>query len=75
MEEEIALLKKCGTWKLVKKPKDQKIIGCRWTYVIRYGPNGEILRYKAYLVAQGYSQIPGLDFSDTYSPTVHLDSI
>ena len=84
MEEEIALLKKRRTWKLVKKrrtwklvkkPKDWKTVGCHWTYVIKYGPNGEILCYKACLVAQGYSQIPGLDFSDTYSPTVRLDSI
>ena len=75
MEEEITLLKKQGTWKLVDKPKDRKVVGCRWTYVIKYGPNGEILRYKACLVAQGYSQIPGLNFSDTYSFTVCLDSI
>ena len=75
MEEEITLLKKRGMWKLVDKPKDRKVVGCRWTYVIKYGSNSEILRYKARLVAQGYSQIPGLNFSDTYSPTVLLDSI
>ena len=75
MQEEMDMLQKRGTWKLVDRPKDRKVIGCRWVYVIKYGPNGDILRYKARLVAQGYSQIPGLDYSDTFSPTVRLDSL
>ena len=75
MNEEIAMLQKRGTWKLVDRPKGRKVIGSRWTYAIKYGPDGEILRYKARLVAQGYSQIPGVDYSDTFSPTVRLDSL
>jgi len=75
MHEEIEMLQKRGTWKLIEKPKDRKVIGSRWTYTIKYGPSGEILRYKARLVAQGYSQIPGVDYSDTFSPTVRLDSL
>jgi len=75
MHEEFNLLQKRGTWELVNRPKDRKVIGCRWTYVIKHGPNGEITRYKARLVAQGFSQVPGLDYSDTFSPTVRLDSL
>ena len=56
-------------------PEGQKAIGCRWTYVIKTGLQGKILCYKAQLVAQGFSQIPGVDFSDTFSPTVRLDSL
>ena len=70
MHEEYNLLQKHGTWELVNRPKDRKVIGCQWTYVIKHGPNGEIVRYKARLVAQGFSQVPGLDYSDTFSPTV-----
>ena len=56
-------------------PEGQKAIGCRWTYVIKTGPQGEILHYKARLVTQGFSQIPGIDFSYTFSLTVCLDSL
>ncbi|KIM64462.1 hypothetical protein SCLCIDRAFT_23474 [Scleroderma citrinum Foug A] len=47
MNEEIAMLQRHGTWKLVDRPKGQKVIGSHWTYTIKYGPDGEILRYKA----------------------------
>ena len=45
--EEIEMLQKCGTWKLIEKPKDHKVIGSCWTCAIKYGPSSEILRYKA----------------------------
>ena len=70
MHEEYNLLQKRGTWELVDRPKDCKVIGCQWTYVIKHGPNGEIVRYKACLVAQGFLQVPGLDYSNTFSPIV-----
>jgi len=75
MHEEINMLKERGTWIAEDLPEGRKAIGCRWTYVIKTGPQGEILCYKARLVAQGFSQIPGINFSDTFLPTVHLDSL
>ena len=75
MYEEINMLKEWGTWVTKDLPEGRKAIGCRWTYVIKTSPQGKILCYKARLVAQGFSQIPGIDFSDTFSPTVHLDSL
>jgi hypothetical protein len=75
MREEIEMLKERGTWIVEELPQGRKAIGCRWTYTLKYGPDGEISRYKARLVAQGFSQIPGIDYDDTFSPTVRLDSI
>ncbi|GBE80639.1 Retrovirus-related Pol polyprotein from transposon TNT 1-94 [Sparassis crispa] len=75
MHEEIDMLQRRGTWVLEDLPPGRKAIGNRWTYVIKRGPQGEILRYKARLVAQGFSQIPGIDFNDTFSPTVRLESL
>ena len=43
--------------------------------MIKMGPDGAILRYKARLVAQGFSQIPGIDFNDTFAPTIRLDTL
>jgi Reverse transcriptase (RNA-dependent DNA polymerase)/GAG-pre-integrase domain len=73
MEEEINILNKRGTWILEYLPPDRKAVGCRWTFVIKFGPSGTIIRFKARLVAQGFSQIPGIDFDDTFAPTVRQD--
>jgi hypothetical protein len=75
MKEEIGMLQRRGTWVLETPPPDRKVIGCRWMYVIKRGPSGEITRYKARLVAQGFSQVPGIDYGDTFSPTVHMDTL
>jgi hypothetical protein len=70
MREEIDMLTHKKTWELVQAPPDCNIIGCRWTYLIKRGPNGEITRYKARLVAQGFSQVYGVDYDETFAPTV-----
>jgi len=69
MEEEFDLLTEQGTWVLEYLPEGRKAIGCQWTYVIKMGPDGTILRYKARLVAQG------IDFNDTFAPTIRLDTL
>ena len=75
MDNEIDMLTKCGTWELESLPKGWKAVSCHWTYTIKADPEGEITRYKAQLCVQGYLQIPGIDFNDTYAPTVHLDTL
>ena len=58
-----------GVWRHVKRndrPNDRRLVGCRWVFkVIRNGV------YRARLVAKGFSQIPGVDFKDNYSPVVN----
>jgi Reverse transcriptase (RNA-dependent DNA polymerase) len=51
-------------------PKGRKAIGCRWVFVIKHRSDDSVERYKARLVAQGYSQRPGLDYGETYAATV-----
>ncbi|BFG17196.1 hypothetical protein CerSpe_034700 [Prunus speciosa] len=59
-----------GTWSLVPCPSHKNIVGSKWIYKIKRNADGSIARYKARLVAQGFSQQPGLDFSETFSPVV-----
>ena len=75
MEEEYDLLIERGTWVLEDLPDRHKAIRCHWTFIIKLGPNGEILRFKACLVAQGFSQIIGIDFNDTFAPTIRWDTL
>ncbi|VVA38604.1 PREDICTED: Retrovirus-related Pol poly from transposon, partial [Prunus dulcis] len=70
MIEEIQALQTQGTWDLVPPPSDKNIVGCRWIYKIKRHADGRIARYKARLVAQGFSQEQGIDFDETFSPVV-----
>ena len=70
MEEEIQSLSKNVTWKLVKKPDDCKPIGCKWVFTIKRDQCGNLEKFKARLVALGCSQIPGVNYSETFSPVV-----
>ena len=45
-------------------------MGYKWVFVRKRNENNEVTRYKARLVAQGFSQRPGIDYEETYSPVV-----
>jgi Reverse transcriptase (RNA-dependent DNA polymerase) len=59
-----------GTWPLVRRPTDTNTVRNRWVFHVKRGNLSHIDKYKAQLVAQGFSQIPGIDFNETYSPTI-----
>lgn len=63
------------TWDLVEMHRHMNIIGCRWVFTIKYKPNGEIDRYKARIVAKGYHQQPGIDYTDTFRPVIKATTI
>ena len=70
MMMEMQSLKKNDVWNLVKLPKDRKVIGSKWVYKTKVTPEGEVDRYKARLVAQGFSQKYGTDYDETFCPVV-----
>jgi len=75
LQEELDLLKDQNVWTIVPEPKNRNIVGCRWVYKIKRDVTGNITRYKARLVAQGFSQQPGTDFDEIFSPVVRYDSL
>ena len=64
-----------GTWEITDRPYGCKPIGCKWVFKKKLRPDGTIEKYKAWLVAKGYTQKEGEDFFDTYSPMARLTTI
>ena len=65
------------TWELVNPATTStaNVIGSRWVFALKHKADGSIQRYKARLVAQGFAQVHGIDYFDTYSPVVRYDSL
>jgi len=68
IHEELATLKAAGTWRLEEAPARANIIGSKWVFKAKKDTMGNIAQYKARLVAQGFSQIGGINYDDTYAP-------
>ena len=75
MKKEMQSLHANDVWGLVKLPANRKAVGSKWVYKQKIGPDGSVERYKAHLVAQGFSQKYGLDYDETFSPVVRFESL
>jgi hypothetical protein len=61
---------------LVEKPKEcRNIIGTKWIFKNKQDEHGIVVRNKARLIAQDFSQVEGIDFGKTYAPVARLESI
>jgi len=70
MRSEIAALHANSNWSLVPFDPSMNVVGCRWVYKIKRRADGAIDRYKACLVARGFTQQEGIDYLETFSPVV-----
>ena len=62
-------LQKNGTWDIVELPPGHKAIGAGWVFKVKRNADGSVERYKARIVAKGYSQRPGIDYNEVFAPT------
>jgi hypothetical protein len=62
MHEELENFERNQVWTLVEPLRDVNVIGTKWVFKNKQGEDCEIVRNKAHLVAQGFSQVKSLDF-------------
>ena len=75
MQEELNQFQRNDLWDLVPKPQQKNIIGTKWVFRNKLNEQGEVVRNKARLVAQGYSQQEGIDYTETFSLVAKLEAI
>ncbi|KFK33801.1 hypothetical protein AALP_AA5G062200 [Arabis alpina] len=75
MEMELKQFVRNDVWELVPRPEGVNVVGTKWIFKNKIDANGVVVRNKARLVAQGYSQIEGVNFEETFAPVARLESI
>ncbi|KAG1654175.1 hypothetical protein FOA52_009835 [Chlamydomonas sp. UWO 241] len=68
IHEEYASLVEKLTWNKARIPPGQRLLPVKWVFKRKYDERGNLERYKARLVVQGFRQIPGIDFSEVFAP-------
>ena len=74
MHEELNNFTRNHVWDLVERPKDHNVIGTKWVFRNKQDQDGIVIRNKARLVAQGYTQVEGLDFGKNICPGCKIGS-
>ena len=75
MMEEYNSLNEHGTWEVVPRPENRRVVSSKWVYRVKYDANGTISRYKARLVARGFNQVHGVDYTETFAPVTRLETL
>ena len=70
MKNEYDALIENRTWSFVPRTENQKIVGNKWMYRIKYNTDGSVAKYMARLVAKRFQQIEGVNYFITFSPVV-----
>ena len=73
--EELKTLGEAGTWELVDLPAGANLVGSKWVFWVKKDASGHVVHFKVCLVAQGFLQVPGVDYFDTFVLVAKLASI
>jgi hypothetical protein len=74
-EEKLTSMREMKTWTLVPPPNGANIVSSKWVYKFKTDSDGSIARFKARLVARGFTQVAGVDYEETFAPTAKFTTI
>lgn len=72
---ELSALQQNGTWEVMIPPPGSNLVTSKWVFTIKHKADGTLERFKARLVARGFSQSYGRDYTETFAPTVRMDTL
>ncbi|KAL0282352.1 UNVERIFIED_CONTAM: Retrovirus-related Pol polyprotein from transposon TNT 1-94 [Sesamum angustifolium] len=75
MTKKLKVLEQNHTWALESLPFSKKAIGSKWVYKMKYNSDGSIEQYKDHLVAKGYTQVEGFDYTETFAPIAKFTTV
>ncbi|GJR55878.1 putative ribonuclease H-like domain-containing protein [Tanacetum coccineum] len=75
MQDELLQFKLQKVWTLVDLPNGKRVIGTKWVYRNKKDKRGIVIKNKARLVAQGYTQEEGIDYDDVFAPVARIEEI
>jgi len=75
VDVELENLKAAGTWGVVERPENTNIVDSKWVFRLKKDAEGRIVKWKARLVARGFTQVYGVDYFETFAPVARLASI
>ncbi|SPO27395.1 uncharacterized protein UTRI_10512 [Ustilago trichophora] len=76
MDKELESHRENGTWEVTSKPtSDGHVVDCKWVYKLKINPDGSLDKYKARLVARGFTQREGIDYEETFAPVLKFSTL
>jgi hypothetical protein len=75
IEREVSELKGNDTWEEVDIQRGVNLVSTKWVFTVKRKLDGTVERFKARLVARGFSQVHGIDYTETFAPTVRMDTL
>ena len=75
MSEKLEAFRRTHTWDIVPMPHGANPVSCKWVYKIKTKADGSVERYKARLVARGFTQEYGIDYEETFAHVAKMTSI
>ena len=72
---ELQNLKSASTWEVVERPEGVNVVDSKWVFRLKKNEKGEIIKWKARLVAREFTQVQGVDYFETFASVARLASI
>ncbi|MBW0466666.1 hypothetical protein O181_006381 [Austropuccinia psidii MF-1] len=75
INKELLNMEKLGVWSIEDRKKNDHLITTAWVFKVKKDHNAKVIEHKAWLCAQGFHQIEGLEYLSTFSPTGRISSL